>query len=451
MREAWRVFTRDVMRLVRVRKAWIILLGIVITPSLYAWFNIAAFWDPYTNTQNIDVAVVNLDEGASSVLAGKLDVGDEVVDQLKENDELGWRFLDEDEAMESVESGESYAAIIIPENFSQGFASFTTGSLTKPSLQYYVNEKASAVAPKITDVGASTLDTQIGSTFISTVAETVTDKLKDVGADAEGELRGVHSDTIGALDRTLDTVSSGRARIGDLLGSLSEAQDRLRGAQGTIDKADGTFGDVQSALAQAQSIVEEAQQELVTITGSVTDAYVSGTTLLGDATSRLNTTVSRISAGADRAGIGATSAIDTAEALLGAGDRALTDIESFLNSPGGGSAASQQLGSAVTGLQERTGADRTLLDQLRQLSTGIGGVTDQVEQAFATFDAGAGDASSSADALRDSLRQVVPALNGSISSLSSSAGGFSSAQGAQRAQQAQAKKLVEGVGANHGP
>ncbi|MUG03843.1 DUF3533 domain-containing protein, partial [Bacillus tequilensis] len=158
-------------RLARVSKAWIIIIGVIVTPSLYAWFNIVAFWDPYSNTQQVSVAIVNEDAGASSDLTGHIDVGGELVDQLKQNDKLGWTFVDEDEAMDAVRSGRSYAAIIIPPDFSRDFLSITTGEFTRPALEYFVNEKANAIAPKITDVGASTLDNQINSTFVSTVAQ----------------------------------------------------------------------------------------------------------------------------------------------------------------------------------------------------------------------------------------------------------------------------------------
>ena len=110
---SWRVFSRDVGRLARQRKAWIIVVGILVTPALYAWFNINAFWDPYSNTSNITVAVVNLDEGAESDLTGPLDVGAQVVDELQSNDQLGWEFLSEDEAQDAVRSGRAYAGITI--------------------------------------------------------------------------------------------------------------------------------------------------------------------------------------------------------------------------------------------------------------------------------------------------------------------------------------------------
>lgn len=107
MGNIWRVFVRDLKRLVRVPLALVIIAGALITPSLYAWFNIAAFWDPFDNTKNLSIAVVNLDAGGSTSLTGDLNVGDQLVAQLKDNDDLGWHFLSEDEAMESIKSGES--------------------------------------------------------------------------------------------------------------------------------------------------------------------------------------------------------------------------------------------------------------------------------------------------------------------------------------------------------
>ena len=66
----------DVARIARVPRTWIIIIGVLITPALYAWFNINAFWDPYANTQNIRIAVVNNDRGASAERVGEVDVGE---------------------------------------------------------------------------------------------------------------------------------------------------------------------------------------------------------------------------------------------------------------------------------------------------------------------------------------------------------------------------------------
>ena len=106
------------MRILRNPVAVVVTLGVAIIPSLYAWFNILANWDPYANTGNIQVAVANEDKGTTSTLVGHLDAGQQTVNQLKKNHQLGWRFVPEQQAIEDVESGKYYAAIVLPEDFS---------------------------------------------------------------------------------------------------------------------------------------------------------------------------------------------------------------------------------------------------------------------------------------------------------------------------------------------
>ena len=118
MRNVLQILRRDLKRLVTVPAAWVIMIGITIIPPLYAWFNIYGFWNPYGNTQGIKVAVANVDKGTDNALLGKVNLGDQIEDTLKDNDQLGWEFMGKAEAMEAVQSGDCYAAIIIPSDFS---------------------------------------------------------------------------------------------------------------------------------------------------------------------------------------------------------------------------------------------------------------------------------------------------------------------------------------------
>ena len=96
--------------------AGIVCLGLVIVPSLYAWFNIAGSWDPYSNTKNLKVAVANTDEGyTSDLMPLSINVGDKVTSALRENDQIGWLITSEQDALEGVRSGQYYAAVIIPQ------------------------------------------------------------------------------------------------------------------------------------------------------------------------------------------------------------------------------------------------------------------------------------------------------------------------------------------------
>lgn len=97
----------------------IVLVGLIVVPALYAWFNIAGSWDPYGNTQGLKVAVANEDAGYQSDLVPlEVNVGDSVVSALRADDEFDWVFTDEEAAVEGVRSGAYYAAIVIPESFS---------------------------------------------------------------------------------------------------------------------------------------------------------------------------------------------------------------------------------------------------------------------------------------------------------------------------------------------
>ena len=160
------IFKRDIKRLLVNPVALVVTLGVCVIPSLYAWYNIVANWDPYGNTQGIKIAIANNDRGTQNDLVGELNAGDQVVDQLKENDQLGWTFVDSAaDAKEGVESGEYYAAIVVPKNFSDNLVSMLDGNYHQPKLTYYVNEKKSAIAPKVTDTGANTIEEQIAPKY----------------------------------------------------------------------------------------------------------------------------------------------------------------------------------------------------------------------------------------------------------------------------------------------
>ena len=134
MKRAFQIFKRDMRRLARNPIAMIVVAGVCLLPSLYAWFNIAANMDPYGNTGSVQIAVANLDQGTDNELTGALNAGEEVVKQLKENHALGWKFVGEEKAVDGVKSGKYYAAIVIPEDFSESLTSVLTGTIEQPKV-----------------------------------------------------------------------------------------------------------------------------------------------------------------------------------------------------------------------------------------------------------------------------------------------------------------------------
>ena len=265
------IFKRDIKRLLVNPVALVVTLGVCVIPSLYAWYNIVANWDPYGNTQGIKIAIANNDQGTQNDLVGELNAGDKVVDQLKENDQLGWTFVDSAaEAKEGVESGEYYAAIVIPKNFSDNLVSMLDGNYHQPKLTYYVNEKKSAIAPKVTDTGANTIEEQINSEFVSTVGETVAGIAKDAGIDFK--------------DKTAQVQDSLTSSVSEASGTLSEVRDSINDMNTAIDKTSGAIASADAALAGLQGQAP-----------SLTQAISQGNDLLGEARTTAGKSITSLS------------------------------------------------------------------------------------------------------------------------------------------------------------
>lgn len=439
---SWRVFTRDVTRLVRVPKAWIIVIGVLITPALYAWFNINAFWDPYANTENIRVAVANLDEGASSDLTGSLNVGDQVRAQLEENDQLGWVFMGDEEAAEAVRRGDVYAAIVIPADFSEDLLSITSGEFTQPALQYYVNEKASAIAPKITDVGASQLDRQITAAFTEQVALAATDAVKDAGNDVESRLLSVKGEALNAFDSASQTLASTQSSITELQDGITDSRTTLSTAQGTLEEVDATLANVQQAIGEAESIIAEAQKQVIAFTDAATAAYLSGTTLLADASASANTAVTQVTGALTAAGLRVDAATDTVEAVLEANEAAIAQLQTLIDDFDLDPETQQRLSGLIQALQERNATGQELLSDLSQLNASAGDTVQGLQAAADAVDDAVQGTQVAATELRAVLTENLPALNSAMSMLSSSAGEFSTAVSSQRQVLSQASTLL---------
>lgn len=445
MRKSFRVFRRDVSRLFHERRTWVILLGVLITPALYAWFNVAAFWDPYANTANIHIAVANLDKGATSKLTGPVDIGAEITDQLKDNDQLGWEFMDEAEAREAVDSGEVYAAIVIPADFSSDFLSVTTGNFTQPTLKYYVNEKSNAIAPKITDVGASTLDSQITTTFTEQVAAAATEALKDAGNSAELALLRAKTDSLNLLDETSAALEDAREDTAGLRVGIDDSRATLTRAAASLDDVDTLLGDVKSAVTQAQKIIAEAQTEVIAFTDATTSAYVQGITLLADASATANVSASKVTGSLEQASARVDTAIENISEITEVNAQAISELQQILDNSNLDPVVAERLNTLLATFEQSNTSHQQLLTDLQQLNDAISEAADSVQSAADNLDDAMQAARDSATDMRTILTENVPALNAAMSSLSSSAGAFAAALDAQQGQLAQAKSLLSAL------
>ncbi|WP_226673760.1 YhgE/Pip domain-containing protein [Rossellomorea aquimaris] len=235
MKNIWRIFSRDMINVSRNGVAAFLIGGLMLLPSLYAWFNIEASWDPYSKTDKLPVGIVNEDNGAK-IREEEINIGKDLVKELKKNDDMNWQFIDKKKAMDRVEYGNYFAVIIIPEDFSSKLATVIEDQPEKASLEYYVNEKINAIAPKITESGAGGIVDKITSSFISTVNGTIFELFNELGIEIEKDLPDIKrfEDYVFKIDEKLPEIGD---VLNDSLADAKSAQEIINKAQRGIPDA----------------------------------------------------------------------------------------------------------------------------------------------------------------------------------------------------------------------
>lgn len=257
MRNIIAILKRDLSRIRGSVVALIVAVGLVIVPTLYAWFNIAGSWDPYGNTGNLKVAVANSDDGyMSDLIPVRVNIGDTVVSALRENDQLDWRFVSESDAVEGVRSGEYYAAVVIPENFSSRMMTVFSSDAEHAEIVYYENQKANAIAPRVTDKAASAVRQQIDETFAKTIS--------DVGlATTSSLLEFMDGDQIATYAGNLSgTLAGAITTLRDASGSVDEFAGLLQSSTGLLDSMSDLLASAGAANEDAEALVGDAKTGL---------------------------------------------------------------------------------------------------------------------------------------------------------------------------------------------
>ena len=280
MHTVFAIFLRDVKRILRNPVALVVTMGVAIIPSLYAWCNILANWDPYANTGNIQVAVANEDEGTTSTLVGHLNAGQQTVTQLKSNHQLGWRFVSKQHAVDGVKAGKYYAAIVLPKDFSSSLIGTVTGEKNQPSITYYINEKMNAIAPKITDTGATTIDEQINATFVSSVADAVAKQVKAAAGNTTDSLHTAQSDVVNNLNDTINQLETVQQQLGGTRSTLDKATTTIDSAKRTNTALASAINDALDTITNTSDLLAQTRAQTQRFSTTLTGALDNGSTQL---------------------------------------------------------------------------------------------------------------------------------------------------------------------------
>ena len=281
MKNIIEIFRKDIKEVFRKTNTWIIIVGLIFLPSMYAWPNILSSWDPYGHTNNIKVAVTSEDNGAT-VDGKELNLGNSLVEGLKSNKSLDWQFVsNKQEAEDGVRIGDYYASIVVPKNFSKDMTSVSRTEPQRATIEYTVNEKINAISPKITNSGASAIANNISKSFVETANGVIFEKLHEAGIKFEENLPSIEK-AKQEIFKLNENFSTYEASLNELIGKVEHGYNILNTVQNTLpeidraatnsimlaDKAGVTINNIQGfndkmlpIISNHLSVVEEVSKE----------------------------------------------------------------------------------------------------------------------------------------------------------------------------------------------
>lgn len=416
MKTVLHIFVRDLIRILKNPIAIIVTIGVCIIPSLYAWFNIAANWDPYKNTQTMPVAVVSEDTGAEVGDQGYLNAGSMVIDKLKDNTQLQWTFVSsKEEALEGVSAGTYYAAIILPKDFTSDLASVLSGNLEKAPVQYYVNEKINPVAPKVTDTGAKTITTQINETFMSKVSEVVSEKFIGLASTissqtdtaADRVTAGLH-DTSDDFKKISGTIEASQSTLKDARTTLAQAQKTLDTLIESADKAAGTLSDITSQL-------PKIKQDANTLSAKLFSSLIEGGASISDISSHADAAVGQITGSVGSAMGTVDGTVASVQSLVSTNRQLVDDLKTIRDSLP--AAHQSSLDTLIDKLDASVSQEEALLARLQTASSDIHASNDSLSNLSSTMNT---TVNTNIDTIHQTVQTLsttsIPEFNGSIDS-----------------------------------
>lgn len=297
MKNIFKIYKKDIKDIFTNKVLLVIILGLTVLPSLYAWFNIKASWDPYGSTKNISVAIVNNDKGTE--IRGKdINVGDELVKKLKENDNLGWKFVDKADAINGVKKGTYYASVEIPESFSKDLTSLTSDEVKKGKIVYTVNEKINAIAPKITDKGASTIQNEVNQTVVKTVSQIIFEVSNNLGIELENQLPKLSN-----LESELIDVQSKFKDIYKTVNLASDATDKVQDLAKELKKdvplITSTISNTKKLASDVKVFLQDSKGSLDKVAPVIKEDLQIVSKVSSSASSNISSIIDAINNGAD--------------------------------------------------------------------------------------------------------------------------------------------------------
>ena len=371
MKLIWGIFKRDICHATRNVIAVIVSMGLVVVPALYAWFNIAASWDPYGNTKALKVAVANTDKGYKSELVPvRINVGETIISTLRANDQLDWQFVGPDKAIDGVKSGDYYAAIVIPKQFSADMMTLFSTNIKHAQLKYYLNEKINPIAPHITDQGATTVVNTIDKTFAKTIAQVGLDLASNVLRYSKSPQMAQYMEN---LNSNLNTMVSTLTGASQQVASYSQL---LGSANDIVDSTNQLLQSTTVAGKQAKNTLKQGKSGATSLTAAGKSITSSVNTALNQASSALDAVANKADKAFDALGKDSAEAAQQLKTLSDQVAESQSVYDTYL-------ASLQHMRTSVEQLPDSDKAKQPLLDAIDReitLLTAAQGDTQKLAQ-----------------------------------------------------------------------
>ena len=420
MKNILTICRNDLRRISSNVVAIVLILGLAVVPCLYAWFNIFSNWDPYgpDATSRIKVAVASEDAGAS-VLGLKINIGSQVISALEANDTIGWQFVDtKQEALDLVYSGDCYAALVVPDDFTANVTSFLSGDITNPDIIFYQNDKKNAIAPKITGKAKTAVQEQVNATFVQTISDDIASLISVANAN------GISAeDLLNDLSEDINDLST---KLSDCCAALSAANGLTNSARNLINVSVKLCNSTSASLEQSKALLDKTGDDAATINNRIDTTVQSVTTALAQADSNLAAIQASLEdafSDINRYNDYVSTGLAADVAMLDAFSTNCSDMAQSFTSIGFDAAAAQM---------------NALAAKLKALSSALSSLKEQ-------------GASSSVSSVLGKLQSSTSALSGTLNSYLGSIGtmqtGFADTQKAIEGAQAELKVVSEFVSA----
>lgn len=335
----------------------IVLVALILIPSIYTVVFLGSMWDPYGNSGDLPVAVVNKDK-AVEYNDKKLDVGDQLVKKLKDNDSLDFHFVNSKEANKGLKNGDYYMVITIPSNFSKNATTLLDKNPKKMVLNYTTNPGTNYVASKMDDSAIAKIKAEVSASVTKTYAETI---FTSIGTMSDGFAEA--SDGTQQLSDGMTQLEDGNKTISDNLKVLASSSLTFKDGTNTLTKG---LKDYTNGVVTVNNGIYQLKTGVGTL-GSATPTLASGVSDLNTGAQALNKGVSDYTAGVSQALVGVNQLVENNTAL-NAGVKALGEGAEKLV------AGNQQVVDGVKKLQENLETSKKTMaasqDSLTQLSDG---------------------------------------------------------------------------------